>query len=524
VLRREGAGAQRRAMPQPLAHIVILGGGIAAWLAALALSKATAGRCIVSVLDRSGEPDAEAPDWDCDEACLPSLKAFHRTLGIDERDFMRGTHATFNLGSQLRGWRGPGSSSFQAFGELGAALEGIGFHHHWLRLARPDDDIGEFSLAASAARLDRFVHPSPDPRSVLSTFGYAYHFDAALYRQFLRMHAERRGVRHIQAGLRAVERNEDGFIRALVSGTGEKLAADLFIDASGPKSTLIGRALNVDYESWSAWLPCDRMLSAQCASPDDPHPYTTKAAHAAGWQWRIPLQQRTSHGLVYCSRHMDEDAAAQILREAMGDALRQAPRALRFTSGRRQKLWHNNCVAVGSAAGVADPLASTHIHLIVTGLTHLVALLPHAERMHSEREEYNRVLGEAYDRVRDALIAHYCTAAPGNSAFWQQCRNIEPPESLRHKLRVFGSRGRIVLYDEEPFDESFWVSMLLGHGVRPAHPDALAQTLPLERVQQQLARIRSAIAQAARAMPRHAKIIQHHCAAHAPAAAESSSP
>src|SRR3569832_965494 len=206
---------------------------------------------------------------------------------------------------------------------------------------------------------------------------YAYHFDAALYAAYLRTYAESRGVRRREGKVVDVSlRGEDGCIAAVTLGSGERIAADFFIDASGLRGLLIGAALGVRYEDWSRWLPCDRAVAVPCARVGAVTPYTISSARPAGWQWRIPLQHRVGNGYVYCSQFVDDGEAADTLLGSLEGAALAEPRLLRFTTGRRQQFWSRNCVAIGFAAGSMEPLESTSIQLIQTALARLIEMCP----------------------------------------------------------------------------------------------------------------------------------------------------
>src|SRR5690606_26410730 len=359
-------------------HVVILGNGVAAWLAALSLRHFSKGRIRVSVLQ---DPQAAAdPELECGPHAMPTLIELHRALAIDEREFMRATAATFKLGTRFAGWGGEGSDYFHPFGDTGATLEGIPFHQHWLRVLK-SEDLSQFSLGAVAARQARFVHPSPDPRSILSTLAYGYHFDPARYAGFIRARAETAGAVAIEGSLSDTAlRASDGAIEALVLEGGNRISADLYIDCSG-EGLLIGRTLQTPFEDWSAWLACDRALAGAHQTDDELAPYTTASAAEGGWLWQVPLQHRTERGYAYCSAHVSVERALETLQSAApnGGWMRE-PRVLRVKNGRRARFWTKNCVALGLAAGFLEPLEGTGLHLIHRGISRLTSLLPACER------------------------------------------------------------------------------------------------------------------------------------------------
>jgi len=139
---------------------------------------------------------------------------------------------------------------------------------------------------------------------------------------------------------------------------------------------LIEQALHTGFEDWSHWLPCDRAVAVQTESIGEPIPYTRSIAHHIGWQWRIPLQHRVGNGLVYCSRYIGDEDAKKLLLENLEGTVRTDPRLIKFRTGRAIKQWNKNCIAIGLASGFLEPLESTSLHLIQTGIVRLIRMFP----------------------------------------------------------------------------------------------------------------------------------------------------
>ena len=209
-------------------RVVILGGGTAGWMTAAALSRSFGPSVAITVLESE-----EIGTVGVGEATIPTIHWFNRLIGLDEADFLRSTQATFKLGIEFVDWLRPGHRYFHPFGQFGAPLPGVAFHHRWLK-ARADGldlPIAALSLAGTLAVEGRFAKPADDPRSILSTLGYAYHFDAALYARHLRRLSEGWGVRRIEGKLRAIERDpHTGFVTALTTERDDRIAGDLFVD------------------------------------------------------------------------------------------------------------------------------------------------------------------------------------------------------------------------------------------------------------------------------------------------------
>jgi len=502
-------------MPAPVTRIVIVGGGTAGWMAAALLARVLEKRAPTITVVES----AQIGTIGVGEATIPPIRSFNGLLGVDENEFVRETGATFKLGIEFRNWGAQGHQYIHPFGKYGITIDRVAFHHHWLRVREAGDrtPLHEFSLSASAAYGGKFARPVEDPRLILSSLSYAFHFDAALYAAWLRRYAEARGVTRVEGRVVDVElRGEDGFIRALCLEGERRIEGELFIDCSGFHGLLIEQALKTGYEDWTHWLPCDRAVAVPCESVVPLLPYTRATAHAAGWQWRIPLQHRIGNGHVYSSAFVsDDEATATLLANLDGKPLAD-PRPLRFTTGRRRKFWNRNCIALGLAAGFLEPLESTSIHLVQSGLTQLAAVFPDASFDPADAREYNRVQLAEFDRVRDFIILHYKQNARDDAPLWRQCRAMPIPPELEYRMQLFASSGRVMTEERDLFAESNWLSVMLGQGISPARHDPLADLVPLEETRRRLGELRGLIRATATAMPDHAAFIATHCQAKAP--------
>ncbi len=491
--------------PSHIRRIVIVGGGSAGWMAAASLSRLI-GRAVDEVVLVESSAIGTVG---VGEATLPTIRQFNQAQGIDEIDFMRATQATFKLGIEFCDWQRPGHTFFHGFGDFGPAIEGVAPHQLWLatRDAGDEDGYERQSITSIAARLGTFAPPVPNPASVLGSYSYAFHFDAGLYAAFLRGLAEKRGVTRIDAHIDDVRlRPEDGFIAAIVLKDGREIEGDLFIDCSGFASLLLGKTLGVAFDDWSQYLPVNRAWAVPCERTQTTTPFTRSTARQAGWQWRIPLQSRIGNGHVFSDAFTSETEAVDTLMNNLDGRPQAEPRLIRFTTGRRQKSWVKNCVALGLSSGFLEPLESTSIYLVEAGIGRLIELFPDRHCEPRLADEYNRQMSVNQASIRDFIILHYCLSKR-EGPFWDHFRTLELPDTLRHQIEMFKATGRVAINDAKSFGETSWVSIFLGQGLRPLRHDPIVELMDKTKVARELERRQSLIDGAARSLPPHDQFI-----------------
>jgi tryptophan halogenase len=298
-----------------------------------------------------------------------------------------------------------------------------------------------------------------------------------------------------------------------VLARGETVAGDFFVDCSGFRGRLIEDEFHAGYEDWTHWLPCDRAVAVPCASSGRLLPYTRATARSAGWQWRIPLQHRIGNGYVYASKFIsDDEATATLLANLDGEPL-AAPRSLRFVTGVRRKPWQRNCVAIGLSSGFLEPLESTSIHLIQSSISRLLFFFPSHEVSEVDIDEYNRLSRREYEHIRDFVMLHYHATHRDDAALWNYCRTMAIPESLRRKIDLFRSHGRLYGEPDELFAQGSWFQVMQGQGLRPRGYSPVADVVDVEDVDVFFEGVRQAILRSLDVMPTHEEFIERNCKA-----------
>ena len=490
-------------------RVVVAGGGTAGWIAATALARQL-GRLVDVTLVESDAIGTVGVG----EATIPTARAFHDLLRIDEAAFMRATGATFKLGIAFENWGAVGDSYIHSFGTVPLKTWAAEFQHFWLEardrgVAGP---LGEYNLEHQAALAGRFA------RDGQIATNYAYHLDAGRYATFLRSIAESDGARRVEGRIASVERSgESGDVTALLLESGQRVAGDLFIDCTGFRALLIEGEMQAGFEDWSHWLPMDRALAVQTELLDEPVPYTRSIAHGAGWQWRIPLQHRMGNGNVYCSAYMEDADALSLLASSVDGNMLTDPRPVQFRTGRRRKLWCRNVIALGLSSGFVEPLESTSIHLFMTGVTRLIQQFPFGPISDAQRDRFNRMAQAEAEDVRDFVILHYKLTGRGDTPFWRQVSGMEIPATLQQRIALFAERAEAWQGADELFRVESWVQVMLGQGLEPRAWHRLAALVSDEKLSATLANLRQDIARKVEAMPRLGDFLAGYCPAAEPA-------
>lgn len=484
---------------------MIAGGGTAGWCAAAALAQQ-----IGTLIDITLIESEEIGTVGVGEATFPTIRTFHRIIDLDEREFLRVTRGSIKLGISFENWARRGDRYVHSFGVIGRGTWLTDFHSFWLaaRAAGFGDELGDYCFEHKAAREHKFF------TSDESKINYAYHFDASLYARYLRQRSEAKGVKRVEGKIASVTQNpQSGCIESVVMESGQRVEGDLFLDCTGFRGLLIEQTLQAGYEDWSHWLRNDSALALQTDCPlDDIPPYTRAIAHDAGWQWKIPLQHRQGTGLVYSSAYSTDDEARRVLMGNLEGDIRVELRLLKFRTGRRRRAWVKNCVAVGLAGGFVEPLESTSIHLIQSGVTRLLRLFPFGGCSDSLQHQYNQESQVEYELIRDFIVLHYKATERDDTPYWRDCRDMSIPDTLAHRMEMYRQTGLVFPDGEDVFRIDSWLQVLVGQRLEARSYHHVANLLGDERLKTMLATLRASISTSVEKMPTHKAFLDQYCA------------
>jgi len=497
--------------PDALRKICIVGGGTAGWIAAAIMGHHFKGRLGEIELVESDDIGTIGVG----ESTIPPFLELIARLDINEQEFIRETQASFKLGIEFRDWSQKGERYFHPFGEIGGRLELSDFYQCWLKARKQGYPHGlqEFAPANMMAQDGRFMLPFKAQNTPIASASYALHVDAKRVAQFLRRHAEARGVKRTEGIVSDVTLDDRGFVAKLILRDGREVTADFFIDCSGFRALLIGKALGVGYRDWSDMLLCDRAIAVQTQTQGAPRPYTLAHAQDAGWRWRIPLQHRTGNGHVFSSEFMSDDEATRILLDQVEGELVTDPMVVPFRTGVRDKIWHRNVLSLGLASGFIEPLESTAIHLVYRGMDFFFRFLPDRHCDPRLAEEYNRRMVADYEEIRDFIVLHYCVTRRDDTPFWRKVAHAPIPDSLAARIDLFKVNGVMREGLDELFRTVSWYSVLDGMGLIPATWHPLVDRIDYAAMLGGMDRARQGLADFVHQLPSHQAFIDQHCRA-----------
>lgn len=419
-------------------ELVIVGGGSAGWMAAAYLNGALNAKGELKTVNITLVESPDIPRISVGEATVPSIHHMLDVIGVDEYEFMKATDATFKQSIKYVNWLNN---------------KGENYHHPFTRVTPgPIDRTGKrwmeslrdipFMETVSAQTIISEINRSPKPLTkdqFMAPLKYAYHFDAALYADYLRDFSTERGVSHILANVTQVVQDDAGYITHIGTDNDKIIKGDIFIDCTGFKALLIEKTLNVKFDDFSQWLLCDQAIVTQFPYdeyfPGVVRPYTTCSAQSAGWIWDTPTQSRRAIGYVHSSEFIDLETAKAELLAYQDDSLKDFDtRLIRFKVGQRQKAWTKNCIAIGLSGGFIEPLESTGLYLAELTTALLAENFPYKkEDIPAFAFRVNRIVSNRYYEILDFVNLHYCLSRRNDTPFW---REVQKPERINDRLKA----------------------------------------------------------------------------------------
>ena len=304
-----------------------------------------------------------------------------------------------------------------------------------------DEDFSNVSVPAALMRHGKAFPSQPNGCPAIQGW-HAFHIENIKLVATLESIARESGVEILDGKVTGSERGPAG-IAAVLLEDGRRLEADFFVDASGFRSELLGRALEEPFVSFDHSLFCDRAVVGGWERTDEPIlPYTTAETMDAGWAWQIEHEHHVNRGYVYSSQFIsDDEAAAEFLRK--NPKVPQSPRVVKFRSGCYRRQWVENVVAIGNAGGFVEPLEATALMIVCGNTEMLVEMLNRSNLSPTPtmRALFNDQTGAGWTDIRDFLALHYKLNTALDTPFWQHCREHTDVSGIAPLLEFYAENG-----------------------------------------------------------------------------------
>ena len=472
----------------PIEHVVICGSGLAAQMTACALSHQLPPSIRITLANIG---DTSGTDLFYGSVSAPSAYAFNLAAGLPEPKLLLESDTAFSWGTKYTQWAAGRRSWIQSFHLPMPVIDGVLFHHY---LAQQGvTQLEHYLVSTAAARKGVFVHPPQRPgqtgQEPLARAEYGYQFDPASYARLFQSSTNGARVRQVDGALAEVECGEAG-IASIRLTDGQSLSADLYVDCTGPQASLLARlgsALRGDRRLRAA------MTRRTVAQLGPPLREITPADY--GWRAETPLQGSVARLTVY-------DPASEAEALAAHDAAPE--RSAEATIGRRADAWSGNCVAIGQAACVVEPLTPAPLMLLERDIERLLSLIPFSREMSVEAREYNRRFADDHEHAELFTRALFETEGLPDTPYWQAARAEPIDEKLARKIELFEDRGLLVAYDLEPFHPEDWTILHYGMGRRAVRYDRSADRAPPAQVRNFLSNLKREVDKAVEGLPPHA--------------------
>ncbi|WP_427159569.1 tryptophan halogenase family protein [Aliinostoc sp. HNIBRCY26] len=450
-------------MEKIIHNVVIFGGGSAGFLSALALKVKMPFLNVVVVHSTT------IPIIGVGEATTAWIPWFlHQYLGFNREQFYEETQPVWKLGIKFI-WGDPSQSHFNypfvthLADKLAVLQKSTAYY-----CLDSTTDSSIYSLLMEQYKSPCFRRK--DGEFVIDE-RFGYHIENSSFVAYLEKRALELGIQIIDQPVVDITVAENGDIHQLRLQNGKSVTGDLFIDCSGFRSTLLGEILQEPFCSFATSLFCDSAVTGTWMRDDPIYPFTTAETMQAGWCWQIDLQDRVNRGYVYSSAFISDDAALQEMKQKnplMSDDVSQ----IRFKSGRHQRFWVKNVVAVGNASGFVEPLESTGLHMIGETIKCVCDVLIDSDQRPTPAliNLANRAIAQKWDDIRDFLSIHFKFNHYVESEFWQHCQQYTDIGEAAAIVDFFQNNGpspigQILLRPNSVFGYNGYLNLLMGQRV-----------------------------------------------------------
>ena len=444
---------------------IIVGGGTAGWISAIALLKKLENADVILV-------DKEIDDQiGVGEATLLGFSEFMNDYcEFNDHEWKRELDAVPKAGILIPDWGKEGNDIWHPFSYPNA-------HTHPTVPPIPMwDALSHFQEENYKDYLSLWPTVATNEVNTHELDYYAWNIDCLKLIRYIENHIKRTYSKftHIRSTVKDINRSEDGNIASLVCENGQKIDGDFFIDCTGFKSILKDNKDTISLMD-EGRLFVDTALAYRIDYDNDlkPFPYAKCPAVEHGWIWKIPLLTRLGTGLLFNRSITDIEEAKDYFVDHWDNKIdRESLRVIDWTPYYDRNIWDKNVLSVGLSAGFFEPLESTGIGLIIGGITTFITSIQGRYFDDYSIDLYNTYIISQCEDIIDFLSMHY-GLSERKGKFWDHVRSTwKPSKSLELIANTLDSPHPSSILNTRPavmFTHNNWNCWLLqlGYPLKP---------------------------------------------------------
>lgn len=455
-------------------NIIVVGGGSAGWLTALAAKKAHPDLNITVIESK------DIGILGAGEGSTPQLLSFLQSLDITIADLIKNCDATVKNGIKFTNWNNDNKFYYHAFEPTLHSDISITAGMQMYTASSPlivksillgnDRNAVDFNEKISENSKIPFISQTEKDQRLNINYKQLYpiavHFNAIKLANYLKDVGVSRGINVINQTVINVSLDSFGNVSSLILENNEKLLCDFVFDCSGFHRLIIGKTFNSEWKDYKDYLPVNSAVPFFIDIEEKIPPYTEAIAMKYGWMWKIPLQSRFGCGYVFDSSLISEKDAMLEIEEFLGyvpEYPRKEKGAFKFNAGCYERSWINNCISVGLSASFIEPLEATSLWVTVLSLNKIFSspdwIISDSEAV---RNDFNKFVKSINESIVDFIFLHYM-GSRNDTEFWHKFSYKKASKKLQDMIDLWQSR----LPNRYDFDNfwhftSFWS---MAHGI-----------------------------------------------------------
>jgi tryptophan halogenase len=448
-------------------NLTIVGGGTAGWITALYLNKILDSDTSITLIESD-----EIGIVGVGEGSTPSLVTMLSILNIDINEFILKTNSTHKLGIMFENWNGDDKNYFHSFGTLHKDFDYLinnrivdtnTAYAHIGMLIKNGGRFEDIDISYQLAKNNYSPILKEKINDVDTSLNYSFHFDAQLVSKYFKSIGINRGIRLVSDTVTSFNQSPNGNIESINLSKGNLIETDFVFDCTGFNRLIIGNLYKSNWKSYTNQLKVNKAITFQIPQSDDITPYTRSIAMKYGWMWQIPLQNRIGCGYNFDGKYTSVDEAKKEVEEFLG-YVPTFGKELDYNAGVYERVWINNCIAVGLSSGFTEPIEATSIFNSISQLWCITkGILYNYDN--NTVDSYNSTVSEMNDFVLEFLYFHYITKR-SDTIFWSEYKNNT---IIPKSLELFFKESEYELpsfkkFEKHPFGLHSWLSVAIGLG------------------------------------------------------------